>query len=106
MTPGQQQAVAGAPTPAALFDRIASRQLVVVTGKGGVGKSIVSAALARLLAGTGRRVLLLEVDPRETQHELAGVQPSGGDFVRVRPGLLLQNLPDRGTCSRRWSAST
>jgi hypothetical protein len=95
MTSGQRPTTARAAASTSLFDRIAPHQLLVVTGKGGVGKSIVSAALARLLAYTGRRVLLVEIDPRETQHELAGVQPSGGDFVKVRPGLLLQNLQPR-----------
>jgi anion-transporting ArsA/GET3 family ATPase len=72
-----------------------ARQLLVVTGKGGVGKSVISAALARLAARAGRRVLLLEVDPRESQHALAGVAPSGGEFVMVAPGLLLQNVQPR-----------
>ena len=75
-----------------LLSALASRQLLVVTGKGGVGKSVVSMVLARLLAASGRRVLLLEVDPRENLHELAGVSPSGGDVVRLGPGLRLQNL--------------
>lgn len=74
---------------------LASRQLVVVTGKGGVGKSVVAAALGRLLAEAGRRVLLLEVDPRETLHELTGVAPSGGEVVAVEPRLRLQNLQPR-----------
>jgi anion-transporting ArsA/GET3 family ATPase len=78
-----------------LLDAIVRRQLLVVTGKGGVGKSVVSAAVARLASAAGRRVLLLEVDPRETQHELAGVAPSGGEFVRAPGGLLLQNLQPR-----------
>jgi anion-transporting ArsA/GET3 family ATPase len=60
-----------------------------------VGKSVVAGTLARLAAAEGRRVLLLEVDPRETQHALAGVAPSGGEFVRVAPRLLLQNVQPR-----------
>ena len=35
---------------------LASRELIVVTGKGGVGKSAVSAALGRLLAAVGRSI--------------------------------------------------
>jgi CO dehydrogenase maturation factor len=35
---------------------------VVVTGKGGVGKTTLSAALARLMARTGRRVLAVDAD--------------------------------------------
>jgi hypothetical protein len=66
--------------------------LVVVTGKGGVGKSVTAATLGRSLHEAGRRVLLLEVDPRENLHELTGVPPTGGDLVAIAPGLFLQNL--------------
>lgn len=79
-------------TPPSLF----TRQFLVVTGKGGVGKSVVSAALARIAANAGRRVLILEADPRESQHELAGVAPSGGDYVKAAGSLVLQNIqPER-----------
>jgi anion-transporting ArsA/GET3 family ATPase len=39
-------------------------RLVFVTGKGGVGKTTVAAALAHLAAGTGKRVLVCEVDAK------------------------------------------
>ncbi len=75
-----------------LVDHLGRRQLLVVTGKGGVGKTVIAAALGRVLAAAGRRVLLLEVDPRENLHQVVGVAPSGGEVVRVGPGLVLQNL--------------
>ena len=68
---------------------------MVVTGKGGVGKTTVAAALGTALAGAGRRTLVLEVDPRENAHRMLGVPPSGGEIVKVRPRLLLQNLRPR-----------
>ena len=71
---------------------LATVSLVVVTGKGGVGKSVVSATLGRALHAAGRRVLMLEVDPRENLHELAGVPPTGGEMTAIAPGLFLQNL--------------
>ena len=74
------------------LDRLAERQLVVVTGKGGVGKTTVASVLGRLLAARGRRVLLLEVDPRESLHQALGTEPSGGEIVPAGPGLWLQNL--------------
>jgi anion-transporting ArsA/GET3 family ATPase len=40
---------------------LSSQRLVVVTGKGGVGKSTVAAALARAAADAGRRVLAVDV---------------------------------------------
>ncbi len=91
-----------------LLERLASRQLLVVTGKGGVGKTVVAAALGSLLADLGRRVLLLEVDPRENLHQVFDVPPSGGERVRITPDgrraghgsatrgmLCLQNLQPR-----------
>jgi anion-transporting ArsA/GET3 family ATPase len=42
------------------------RRLLFVTGKGGVGKTTVSAALALLGARTGRRTLVCEVDAKGT----------------------------------------
>jgi len=78
-----------------LLTALAKRQLVVVTGKGGVGKSTLAAALARLLAEGGRRVLLLEIDPRESLHQLLGTEPSAGAIIKVGPGLAMQNLQPR-----------
>jgi Mrp family chromosome partitioning ATPase len=75
-----------------LADRLARHQLVVVTGKGGVGKTTVAASLGRLLAAHGRRVLLLEVDPRENLHHMLGVAPSGGEILAAGTRLQLQNV--------------
>lgn len=68
------------------------RQLIVVTGKGGVGKSTLACVLGHHLAARGRRTLLLEVDRRENLHPMLGVPPSGGEILEVAPGLHLQNL--------------
>jgi anion-transporting ArsA/GET3 family ATPase len=75
-----------------VLERLAGCRFIVVTGKGGVGKSVVSTLVGRFLAARGRHVLLLEVDPRENLHELAGVEPSGGELVEIGPRLLLQHL--------------
>jgi arsenite-transporting ATPase len=47
-----------------------TRGLITITGKGGVGKSAVAAAIASLLAGSGLSVVLLETDPRQSIHRL------------------------------------
>ncbi len=81
------------------IDRLSSRAFLVVTGKGGVGKSTVSAVLGRRLAEgagpEGRRVLVIEIDPRENLHHLLGAPPSGGEIVDVGGGLWLQHLKPR-----------
>src|SRR4051812_10235024 len=53
------------------------RRLLVVTGKGGTGKSTVSAALAQAASRRGKRVLVCEVTARERVSELFGKPPSG-----------------------------
>jgi len=78
-----------------VLEALERRQMLVVTGKGGVGKSTVAAVLGRLLAARGRKVLLLEVDPRESLHHLLDVPPSGGEVVTVAPRLQLQHLDPR-----------
>ncbi|MEP7011423.1 MAG: ArsA-related P-loop ATPase [Acidobacteriota bacterium] len=68
------------------------RQLIVVTGKGGVGKTSVAALLGSALAAAGRRTLVAEVDPRENLHRMLGVPPSGGEILRAGGKLWVQNL--------------
>jgi hypothetical protein len=78
-----------------LIERLSRRQLVVVTGKGGVGKTVVSATLGRTFAAMGRRTLVVEVDPRENLHQMLGTPPSGGDILSAEPRLWVQNLKPR-----------
>lgn len=75
--------------------RLLELELIVVTGKGGVGKSSISAVLGRLLSDAGRQTLLVEVDPRENLHHLLDVPPSGGEMVEVSPRLRVQHLLPR-----------
>lgn len=78
-----------------LLDTLSRRQLLVVTGKGGVGKTAVSAVLGRGLSQSGRRVLVMEVDPRENLYQMFGIQPSGGEIISAGPNLWIQNLKPR-----------
>lgn len=75
--------------------QLASLDFLVVTGKGGVGKSTIAATLGRALASDSRRVLVMEVDPRENLHQLLGGPPSGGEILDLGGGLSLQHLKPR-----------
>lgn len=69
-----------------------ARRLAVVTGKGGVGKSTVAAALALLAARRGQRVLVCEVNVQERIAPLLGERPSGARIRQVLPGLHTVNV--------------
>jgi anion-transporting ArsA/GET3 family ATPase len=61
-------------------------QLHIVTGKGGTGKSTVSAALALALASRGNTVLLCEVEGRQGIAQLFDVPPLPYEERRVARG--------------------
>ena len=87
--------ISGPLPPMTLLDHLSRRQLIVVTGKGGVGKTTLAATLGFLLARAGKRVLLLEADPRESLHRVLGTVPSDGALVDAGEGLWVQNLQPR-----------
>ncbi len=65
---------------------------MIVTGKGGVGKSTVSAALALVAARAGKRVLVCEVNAQERIAPLLGAPASGSVAREVVPGLFTVNV--------------
>jgi anion-transporting ArsA/GET3 family ATPase len=71
------------------------RRLVVVTGKGGVGKSTVAASLATLAARRGKKVLVAEVDARERVAPMLGGRPSGPVIRQVLPNISTVNVDPR-----------
>lgn len=69
-----------------------ARELVLVTGKGGVGKTTVAAALARSAHAAGKRVLIAEItSDTSTKSQLLGLfgRPDvrGEDPVQLSPNL-------------------
>ena len=68
-------------------DRMLDPRLLLVTGKGGVGKSTAAAALALAAARSGRRTCLVEVEARQTMSRLFETQAWDFTEREFRPGL-------------------
>lgn len=68
------------------------RKFFVVVGKGGVGRSVASAALALSLARQGKRVLVAMCNTRERLSHLLEVDPIGPDIRNVMPGVDAVNM--------------
>ena len=71
------------------------RRLHFVVGKGGVGKTTVAAALARLLTRRGRRTLAVEVDDERRLSALLGASGTTGTPIPVAPGLAVVAIEGR-----------
>jgi anion-transporting ArsA/GET3 family ATPase len=71
------------------------RRLLIVSGKGGVGKTTVAAALARASARHGRRVLLAEVEGRGGISRLLGVPAPGFDERPTPLGFSITEIAPR-----------
>lgn len=64
------------------------RRLLFFTGKGGVGKSTVTAAMALLAADHGKRVLVVEVDAKDNITDRFETAPVGFAPREVHPGVF------------------
>lgn len=62
-----------------LLEHLLSKQLIINMGKGGVGKSAVSAMLARAAAARGKRVLVCEINAKERMSQYLGGTPPEED---------------------------
>jgi anion-transporting ArsA/GET3 family ATPase len=63
--------------------RFFDKRFVIISGKGGTGKSTVCAAIALAAARMGRRVLVAELNVREKVPQLFGAPPSGYEPRRI-----------------------
>jgi anion-transporting ArsA/GET3 family ATPase len=68
------------------------RRLVFVTGKGGVGKTTVSAALALFAAERGKRTLACEVDAKGDLANFYETAPADFNGRDVMPGLRIMSM--------------
>ena len=73
----------------------AASRVVIVAGKGGVGKTTVTAALATAAARTGMSVLIVEVEGKSGLAACFGEAPLTYEEAELRPGLWARTLtPD------------
>ena len=79
-----------------MLDELLSRRLVILSGKGGTGKSVVGTALALAACARGKRVLLVEIDAPLEASRYLGVARVGTKEAEVRPGLFAVNLDPAG----------
>ncbi|MGG4773783.1 ArsA family ATPase [Paenalcaligenes sp. Me52] len=74
---------------------LATRRLILLGGKGGVGKTTMSSALAVLAASTGRKVLLVSTDPAHSLSDAFG-RSIGDHITMLAPQLwALEIDPDK-----------
>lgn len=68
------------------------KRFIVNTGKGGVGKSTISAAMALAAARKGKRVLAMEINTKERISRLFGAQPVGTEVGRIHENVWAVNV--------------
>jgi anion-transporting ArsA/GET3 family ATPase len=70
-----------------LFDK----RLILVAGKGGVGRSTVAATIAAASARRGRKTLLYEYNANDRWGDFFGAPPVGSSITRLRDNLYAVN---------------
>jgi anion-transporting ArsA/GET3 family ATPase len=76
-----------APTPTSTPPTFDRQRFLFITGKGGVGKTTITAALALSLARRGRRVLIAVPGPKERVSKLFACAPLTPGISRIAPGI-------------------
>ena len=80
------------PSTSTLIDALCKKRLVMITGKGGVGKTIATASLGLLAAEQGKKVCLVESSAEDQLGPLLGVGAIGHKLSRYSDHLYLINL--------------
>jgi len=68
------------------------RKFLIVVGKGGVGKTTVSASLGLAAARRGKRTLICMTNVKERLSHMLDVPPIGSEIVNVAPNLDVVNM--------------
>ena len=75
---------------------LGDKRFLFITGKGGVGKTTVTAALATALARDGKRVLVVMRNTKERLSAILGTPPIGHDIQKLADGVWAVNAePER-----------
>lgn len=74
------------------LDQFLAPKTLIVSGKGGVGKTTVAAALALSASRSGRKVCIAEVDRKGTLPKLFGSREIGYDPIQLAPRLWGLNI--------------
>lgn len=77
-------------------------RILLLTGKGGVGKSTVAAATAALAAESGRRTLVLSTDAAHSLADAYGVT-TGSEPEQVAPGLHVHQVDAQRRFEESWA---
>ena len=75
-----------------IYKDIFTKKLLLITGKGGIGKSLIAAALGQFLADAGKNVLIVQNASLDQISPLFGLAPGYDDAVRVQAGLDVLNI--------------
>jgi anion-transporting ArsA/GET3 family ATPase len=78
------------------MSQLADKRFLIVTGKGGVGKTTVCAAEATAIAAKGKRVLIAMCNAKERLSAMFGADLVGHDVSRVANNIWATNMdPER-----------
>lgn len=91
------------PRPDDPFDALARRRLLVVSGKGGVGRTTVAALLGLAIARRGKRVLVATTGHDDRLAWMLGARQLESRVIEAAPKLHVQRL-DPQVCIREYGA--